>query len=70
MCVLPWFPGSNTWSLPETRGAVPQGGYGHSSVYHAASNSVFLHGGYKALPANKYGLVDHLYRYQVHTHTW
>ncbi|XP_062330450.1 attractin-like protein 1 isoform X2 [Osmerus eperlanus] len=61
---------TNTWSLPETRGAVPQGGYGHSSVYHAASSSVFLHGGYKALPANKYGLVDHLYRYQVPTHTW
>uniref|UniRef100_A0A8C1S8Q1 Attractin-like 1a n=1 Tax=Cyprinus carpio TaxID=7962 RepID=A0A8C1S8Q1_CYPCA len=33
------------------------------------SHSIYVHGGYKALPANKYGLVDHLYRCQVHTHT-
>lgn len=62
--------GSNTWLVPETKGAVPQGGYGHSSTYDVASSSVYVHGGYKALPANKYGLVDDLYRYDVNTRTW
>uniref|UniRef100_A0A8C4HXW1 Attractin like 1 n=1 Tax=Dicentrarchus labrax TaxID=13489 RepID=A0A8C4HXW1_DICLA len=61
---------SNTWLVPETKGAVPQGGYGHSSTYDTASGSVYVHGGYKALPANKYGLVDDLYRYDVNTRTW
>lgn len=61
---------SNTWLVPETKGAVPQGGYGHSSTYDAGSDSVYVHGGYKALPANKYGLVDDLYRYDVITRTW
>ncbi|KAM6951255.1 attractin-like protein 1 [Aplochiton taeniatus] len=61
---------TNTWWVPETKGAVGQGGYGHSSTYHAATRSVYVHGGYKALPANKYGLVDDLYRYQVDTRTW
>lgn len=61
---------SNTWSVPETKGAVPQGGYGHSSTYDAGSGSVYVHGGYKALPANKYGLFDDLYRYEVNTRTW
>lgn len=51
-------------------GAVVQGGYGHSSVYDEASGCVFVHGGYKALSNNKYGLVDHMYRYHVHTKTW
>uniref|UniRef100_A0A6Q2YRG6 Attractin-like 1b n=1 Tax=Esox lucius TaxID=8010 RepID=A0A6Q2YRG6_ESOLU len=61
---------SNTWLVPETKGAVAQGGYGHSSTFDSASSSVYVHGGYKALPANKYGLVDDLYRYQVNTRTW
>uniref|UniRef100_A0A8D3BX29 Attractin-like 1b n=1 Tax=Scophthalmus maximus TaxID=52904 RepID=A0A8D3BX29_SCOMX len=63
-------PRSNTWLVPETKGAIPQGGYGHSSTYDSASGSVYVHGGYKALPANKYGLVDDLYRYDVNTRTW
>ncbi len=62
--------GTNSWSVAETNGALVQGGYGHSSVYDSSSHSIYVLGGYKALPANKYGLVDHLYRYQVHTHTW
>ncbi|XP_030195783.1 attractin-like protein 1 isoform X2 [Gadus morhua] len=61
---------SNTWSLPETRGAVAQGAYGHSSTLDPGTSSVFVHGGYKTLPANKYGLVDELYRYEVNTRTW
>ncbi|XP_041829617.1 attractin-like protein 1 [Melanotaenia boesemani] len=61
---------SNTWLVPETNGAIPLGGYGHSSTYDSASGNIFVHGGYKALPANKYGLVDDLYRYDVNTRTW
>lgn len=61
---------TNTWLVPETRGATVQGGYGHSSVYDAGSKSVYVHGGYKSLPANKYSLVDDLYRYEVHTRVW
>uniref|UniRef100_A0A8C2X7D6 Attractin-like 1a n=1 Tax=Cyclopterus lumpus TaxID=8103 RepID=A0A8C2X7D6_CYCLU len=62
--------GSNSWQVVAAEGAVVQGGYGHSSVYDAAGGCVFLHGGYKALSNNKYGLVDHMYRYHVHTKTW
>ncbi|KAL0964523.1 hypothetical protein UPYG_G00325100 [Umbra pygmaea] len=61
---------TNTWQVPESHGAMVQGGYGHSSVYDRSSRCVYVHGGYKALPANKYGLVDELYRYEVPTRTW
>ncbi|TRY81795.1 hypothetical protein DNTS_023119, partial [Danionella cerebrum] len=61
---------TNCWSVAETNGALVLGGYGHSSIYDSSSHSIYVHGGYKAIPANKYGLVDHLYRYQVHTQTW
>uniref|UniRef100_A0A8C4ZJK4 Attractin-like 1a n=1 Tax=Gadus morhua TaxID=8049 RepID=A0A8C4ZJK4_GADMO len=61
---------SNSWQVVSTGGAVVQGGYGHSSVYDRASGYVFLHGGYKSLSSSKYGLVDHLYRYHVHSRTW
>ncbi|KAK5881261.1 hypothetical protein CesoFtcFv8_022081 [Champsocephalus esox] len=61
---------SNTWVVPKTQGASPQGGYGHSSTFDSASGSVYVHGGYKAFPANKYGLVDDLYRYDANTRTW
>ncbi|XP_012670081.1 attractin-like protein 1 isoform X1 [Clupea harengus] len=64
---------TNEWQIPETRGAIALGGYGHSSVYDPGSKCVFVHGGYKSLPNknnNKYGLVDDLYRYEVPTRTW
>uniref|UniRef100_A0A6Q2ZPM6 Attractin-like 1a n=1 Tax=Esox lucius TaxID=8010 RepID=A0A6Q2ZPM6_ESOLU len=61
---------THVWQVPDTSGAVVQGGYGHSSVYDSSSRCVYVHGGYKALPANKYGLVDELYRYEVPTRTW
>lgn len=54
--------------MPETKGAVPLGSYGHSSTHHGGS--VYVHGGYKALPNSKFGLVDDLYRYDVNTRTW
>ncbi|XP_038159063.1 attractin-like protein 1 isoform X1 [Cyprinodon tularosa] len=61
---------SNLWQVVSVGGAVVQGGYGHSSVYDEASGCVYVHGGYKALSNNKYGLVDHMYRYSVGTRTW
>uniref|UniRef100_A0A8C8H7F0 Attractin-like protein 1 n=2 Tax=Oncorhynchus tshawytscha TaxID=74940 RepID=A0A8C8H7F0_ONCTS len=61
---------TNSWQVPETNGAIVQGGYGHSSAYDSSGRCVYVHGGYKALPANKYGLVDELYRYEVQTRTW
>ncbi|XP_075791528.1 attractin-like protein 1 isoform X8 [Pelodiscus sinensis] len=61
---------SNSWLVPETKGAIVQGGYGHTSVYDEMTKSIYVHGGYKALPGNKYGLVDDLYRYEVNTRTW
>lgn len=60
----------NTWSVLETRGALVQGGYGHSSVYDPQTRSIYIHGGYKAFSANKYGLAGDLYRYEVDKRMW
>uniref|UniRef100_A0A5F8GKD7 Attractin n=1 Tax=Monodelphis domestica TaxID=13616 RepID=A0A5F8GKD7_MONDO len=61
---------TNTWSILHTQGALVQGGYGHSSVYDAKTNSLYIHGGYKAFSANKYRLADDLYKYDVDTQMW
>uniref|UniRef100_A0A096MCK5 Attractin-like protein 1 n=1 Tax=Poecilia formosa TaxID=48698 RepID=A0A096MCK5_POEFO len=61
---------SNLWQVVSVGGAVVQGGYAHSSVYDQAGGCVYIHGGYTALSNNKYGLVDHMYRYVVSTRTW
>lgn len=58
MVYLLFLTASNTWLVPETKGAIVQGGYGHTSVYDEITKSIYVHGGYKALPGNKYGLVD------------
>ncbi|XP_030628506.1 attractin [Chanos chanos] len=60
----------NTWSVVETQGALVQGGYGHSSVYDSHTRSIYIHGGYKAFSANKYGLAGDLYRYNVDKRMW
>uniref|UniRef100_A0A8B9T0N6 Attractin n=1 Tax=Anas platyrhynchos TaxID=8839 RepID=A0A8B9T0N6_ANAPL len=61
---------TNTWSILQTSGALVQGGYGHSSVYDPKTESIYIHGGYKAFSANKYRLADDLYKYEVHTRMW
>ncbi|XP_032889833.1 attractin-like protein 1 isoform X1 [Amblyraja radiata] len=61
---------TNTWFVTETKGAIVQGGYGHSNVYSAATKSIYVHGGYKAFRSNEYGLVDDLYKYTVNSRTW
>lgn len=58
------------WSVLETRGALVHGGYGHSSVYDPLTHSVYIHGGYKAFNATKYGLAGDLYRYDVDESMW
>ncbi|XP_054653983.1 attractin-like protein 1 isoform X3 [Dunckerocampus dactyliophorus] len=68
--VLEYDLGSNSWQAVSAGGAAVQGGHGHSSVYDESSGCVFVHGGYKALGSSKHGLVDHMYRYHVHTRTW
>uniref|UniRef100_F7FYQ6 Attractin n=2 Tax=Ornithorhynchus anatinus TaxID=9258 RepID=F7FYQ6_ORNAN len=61
---------ANTWTILATKGALVQGGYGHSSVYDAKTRSVYVHGGYKAFSANKNRLADDLYKFHVETHMW
>ncbi|KAG2465647.1 ATRN protein, partial [Polypterus senegalus] len=61
---------TNEWSILTTQGALVQGGYGHSSVYDSKTRAIYIHGGYKAFSANKYGLADDLYKYQVDTRMW
>ncbi|XP_032621716.1 attractin isoform X1 [Chelonoidis abingdonii] len=61
---------TNTWNILQTSGALVQGGYGHSSVYDPNTQSVYIHGGYKAFSANKYRLADDLYKYEVDTRMW
>uniref|UniRef100_A0A3B4AVK8 EGF-like domain-containing protein n=1 Tax=Periophthalmus magnuspinnatus TaxID=409849 RepID=A0A3B4AVK8_9GOBI len=53
--------GEKSWRVLSSRGALVQGGYGHSSVYDQDCGCVFVHGGYKTQGHNKFGLVDHLY---------
>uniref|UniRef100_UPI00398E86D8 attractin isoform X4 n=1 Tax=Pristiophorus japonicus TaxID=55135 RepID=UPI00398E86D8 len=62
--------GKNTWHILQTNGALVQGGYGHSSVYDPKTRAIYIHGGYKAVSANKYGLTDDLYKYEVDSGTW
>ncbi|MBN3325866.1 ATRN protein, partial [Atractosteus spatula] len=61
---------TNTWRIVKTSGALVQGGYGHSSVYDPKTRAIYIHGGYKAFSANKYGLADDLYKYEVDTSMW
>lgn len=63
-------PAKNTWTLLDTIGALIQGGYGHSSVFDPGTRAVYIHGGYKAFSANKYGLAGDLYKYEVDKRKW
>lgn len=60
----------NTWSIVSTDGALVQGGYGHSSVYDPGTGAIYIHGGYKAFSANKYGLAGDLYKFDVDKRKW
>lgn len=56
--------------MQDTNGALIQGGYGHSSVFDPGTRAVYIHGGYKAFSANKYGLAGDLYKYDVDQRKW
>ncbi|XP_024117961.1 attractin isoform X1 [Oryzias melastigma] len=60
----------NTWSLVSTEGALVQGGYGHSSVFDPSTRAIYIHGGYKAFSATKYGLAGDLYKLDVDKKKW
>ncbi|XP_014878047.1 attractin, partial [Poecilia latipinna] len=60
----------NTWSMVSTDGALVQGGYGHSSVFDPSTRAIYIHGGYKAFSANKYGLAGDLYKFEVDKRKW
>ncbi|XP_043998688.1 attractin isoform X1 [Gambusia affinis] len=60
----------NTWSVVSTDGALVQGGYGHSSVFDLSTRAIYIHGGYKAFSANKYGLAGDLYKFDVDKRKW
>lgn len=60
----------NTWSLVSIDGALVQGGYGHSSVFDPGTRAIYIHGGYKAFSANKYGLAGDLYKFDVDKRKW
>ncbi|XP_060781710.1 attractin isoform X3 [Neoarius graeffei] len=62
--------GKNRWSILERNGALVHGGYGHSSVYDPQTHSIYIHGGYKAFNATKYGLAGDLYRYEINNSMW
>lgn len=71
MLVFRWpLPAKNTWTVQDTSGALIQGGYGHSSVFDPGTRAVYIHGGYKAFSANKYGLAGDLYKYDVDKRNW
>lgn len=53
-----------------TDGALVQGGYGHSSVFDPSTRAIYIHGGYKAFSANKYGLAGDLYKFDVGKRKW
>lgn len=53
-----------------TDGALVQGGYGHSSVFDPGTRAIYIHGGYKAISANKYGLAGDLYKFDVDKRRW
>uniref|UniRef100_A0A8C7ZJ54 Attractin n=1 Tax=Oryzias sinensis TaxID=183150 RepID=A0A8C7ZJ54_9TELE len=60
----------NSWSLVTTEGALVQGGYGHSSVFDPSTRAIYIHGGYKAFSATKYGLAGDLYKLDVDKKKW
>lgn len=73
LCGFFCVPAKNTWTVQDTKdtnGALIQGGYGHSSVFDPGTRAVYIHGGYKAFSANKYGLAGDLYKYDVDQRKW
>lgn len=71
MCVCVCDPSAkNAWSMVSTDGALVQGGYGHSSVFDPGTRAIYIHGGYKAFSANKYGLAGDLYKFDVDKRKW
>lgn len=61
---------NDSWTVPKTRGALVQGGYGHSSVYYPATDKIYIYGGYHARSTSNYDLTDQLYSFEPSTRIW
>lgn len=62
---------AGTWSVDNlTKGAIVKGGYGHSSVYDAARNQIYVHAGYHSVSVSNYLLSDSLYSYNPKERHW
>lgn len=61
---------TKSWNLPETRGALVKGGYGHSSIYDYVTKLIYVFGGYHSLGASDTLLVDLLYGYNPRFKSW
>ncbi|KAJ8359892.1 hypothetical protein SKAU_G00164170 [Synaphobranchus kaupii] len=61
---------TNTWSVPETNGAIAQVATVTAACTTTQPGLCTCMEVTRPLPANKYGLVDDLYRYEVQSRTW
>lgn len=61
--------GKEKWIVWQTKGRGPLGIFGHSAVFHAQTNSLYVFGGYEH-ERQKSSLSNKLYRLQYDTRTW
>lgn len=59
----------NTWELWSVRGKGPSGVYGHSTVFHADTNALYMFGGY-IFNGGRTVLTNNLYMLHYETRTW
>ena len=64
--VLCYFLDNMTWSIPLQKGKVPNGRFGHTSVYSKELSAVYIYGG--ALGNKEF--IDYLYMFNITTYTW
>lgn len=61
---------TGVWSLPDSKGAIVKGGYGHSSVYNADTKRIYVHGGYLSGSQTMYYLSDELHSFDPVNREW
>jgi attractin len=62
--------GTRTWQVVPTKGFPVKGGYGHSSVYDAVTQRIYVYGGYVSESASTALLTNKLYGYDPFSRTW
>ena len=58
------------WTIVKTGGALPLGGYGHTSVHDTQRGKIYVSGGYFSLSLTAYNLTDRLYQYDPIKRDW